>query len=88
MLTMIQVREVSRRRGGHGGRRKGAGRPRTNGSAAVPTVSFRLGAEDYDLVRRTARATGIGVNALAKRALLDSLKALRDRLDLLSVRNG
>jgi hypothetical protein len=58
---------------GHGGPRKGAGRPATTASSAVPPVTFRLGAEDYDRAVRVAARQGIGVNAAAKAALLDRL---------------
>jgi hypothetical protein len=53
-----------------GGRRPGAGAPRTTGSSDGPPVSFRLSADDRERVAEFARARGVGVNALARAALL------------------
>lgn len=54
--------------GSHGGRRKGAGRPVTTGAGLTPTVSFKLGVDDYETAKE--RAPRGNVNGKAKRLML------------------
>jgi hypothetical protein len=58
-----------------GGRRPGAGRPVSTGSASTPEVRFRLGRDDYARAMRVAVDAGLGlggVNELARLLMLDA----------------
>jgi len=61
---------TTRRKPARGGKRPGAGAPRTTGSSTTKPVTYRLSAEAYAQAEVAARAAGLGVNAFARVALL------------------
>lgn len=73
LLRQLREMAVAMGERPRGGKRPGAGAPRTTGSSIGPPVSFRLSAADRARAIAAAMADGISVNALARHALLAAL---------------
>lgn len=74
LLRQLRELDIATGERPRGGKREGAGRPTTSGSADGPPVSFRLSAADRAQAVELARVRGVGVNALARDVLLAALK--------------